>query len=138
MENTENSENERVRLMPTVEVDRNTMRALEFAARIAGTTPGGVVAQLVETTITSEQLEQSATEIDVFADYEGHRTHGRYDPTTRRIDITSGPLAGQSFKTPSAAACAVVAHYKPSVHPNRNGWDFWYIEGSGEPLQTIR
>ncbi|MGF7239465.1 MAG: hypothetical protein ACQSGP_31590 [Frankia sp.] len=75
----------------------------------------------------------------VYADYEGHRTHGHYDGSTTRIDITSGALAGRSFKTPTGAARAVVAHYKPGVSPNRNGWSFWVLDdGSGRFLQSIR
>lgn len=57
----------------------------------------------------------------VYADYDGHRTHASYDPDTTRIDVTFGPLAGRSFKTPTGAARAVVAHYKPGISPNRNG-----------------
>lgn len=77
--------------------------------------------------------------VGVYVDYEGHRTRGSYDRDTKRIDITSGPLAGQSFKTPTGAARAVVAYYKLDVNPNRNGWSFWLLDdGSGGLLQSIR
>jgi hypothetical protein len=77
--------------------------------------------------------------IDVHVDYAGHRTQGTYDPVTTRIGITSGPLAGRSFKTPAGAARAVVAHYKPGVNPSRNGWTFWTLsDGSGRFLRGIR
>ncbi|MEV7321252.1 hypothetical protein [Streptomyces sp. NPDC093970] len=130
----------------TIEVDPQTYRSLEFAARISGCTAGEVVARLVaEASMPapsakegSEQPEE-ASGVTVHADYEGHRTQGRYDPRTKRIDITSGPLSGQSFKTPTGAARAVVAHYKPGVSPNRNGWSFWVLDdGSGKFLQSIR
>jgi hypothetical protein len=130
----------------TIEVDTQTYRSLEFAARISGCTAGEVVARLVaEASMPapsakegSEQLEE-ASGVRVYAGYEGHRTQGRYDPGTTRIDITSGPLSGQSFKTPTGAARAVVAHYKPGVSPNRNGWSFWMLDdGSGKFLQSIR
>lgn len=124
--------------MATIEVDENTMKALELAAHIAGTTPGGVVKRLVEAASTPKPSNGSAR-VDVVADYEGHRTRGKYDSTTHRVDITSGPLAGQSFKSPTGAARAIVHHYKPSVSSNRNGWSFWLLDdGSGEPLQSIR
>lgn len=128
-----------------IEVDAQTYRSLEFAARMSGCTAGDVVARLVaEASMPtpakdgSEQTEEVSGEA-VYADYAGHRTQGKYDPRTTRIDITSGPLNGRSFKTPTGAARAVVAHYKPGVSPNRNGWSFWILDdGTGRFLQSIR
>lgn len=130
----------------TIEVDEQTYRSLEFAARMSGSTAGEVVARLVAAasmpaSVSAEGKEQTedGREVGVYVDYEGHRTHGVYSRDTTRIDITSGPLAGRSFKTPTGAARAVVAHYKPGVSPNRNGWSFWVIDdGSGKFLQSIR
>jgi hypothetical protein len=128
-----------------IEVDDHTNRAIEFAARMAGLTPGEVVARLVEQasmpTLAPPAADASGAPdvINVHADYAGHRTQGTYDPVTTRVDITSGPLAGQSFKTPTGAARAVVAHYKPEISPNRNGWKFWILnDGSGRLLQRLR
>jgi hypothetical protein len=130
----------------TVEVDAQTYRSLEFAAHMSGCTAGEVVARLVAaasmpTPSAKEDSEhpEAASGVAVYVDYEGHRTQGRYDPSTTRIDITSGPLTGRSFKTPTGAARAVVAHYKPGVSPNRNGWSFWILDdASGRFLQSIR
>jgi hypothetical protein len=128
-----------------IEVDDQTYRSLEFAARMAKTTAGDVVALLVaqasmpEPPSAATDAEETPRTVKVYADYDGHRTHGAFDPTTSRIDITSGPLAGRSFKTPTGAARAVVAHYNPGVNPNRNGWSFWMRDdGSGATVQTIR
>ena len=130
-------------MSPTIEVDEQTYRSIEFAARMGSTTAGEVVARLVRSAsvpdATSKEDAEGESEVGVYVDYEGHRTRGSYDRDTKRIDITSGPLAGQSFKTPTGAARAVVAHYKPDVNPNRNGWSFWLLDdGSGGLLQTIR
>ncbi|MEU3409907.1 MULTISPECIES: hypothetical protein [unclassified Streptomyces] len=133
-------------MSPTIEVDELTYRSIEFAARMGNTTAGEVVARLVRSAsvpssapAASQKGAEPRRTVDVYADYEGHRTHGSYDRDTKRIDITSGPLTGRSFKTPTGAARAVVAHYKPDVNPNRNGWSFWTLDdGSGELLQTIR
>lgn len=129
----------------TIEVDDHTYRSLEFAARVANTTAGEVVARLVAQASMPASVPPAAdasgasSVIKVYADYDGHRTQGTYDPDTTRIDITSGPLAGRSFKTPTGAARAVVAHYKPGISPNRNGWSFWTLDdGSGRLLQRIR
>jgi hypothetical protein len=48
---------------------------------------------------------------------------------------------GESFRSPTGAARAVVRHYNPSVNDNRNGWGFWQIDSGGGPrawLQSIR
>lgn len=124
----------------------STHRSLEFAARMSGRTAGEVVARLVAAASMPVSTPKEETEraeasegVGVYVVYAGHRTQGRYDPATRRIDITSGPLGGRSFKTPTGAARAVVSHYKPGVSPHRNGWSFWMLDdGSGRYLQSIR
>jgi hypothetical protein len=127
----------------TVEVDDQTLRSLEFAARISNISTGEVVARLVAAASMPEPVKAAAEGADasvpVFVTYEGHRTDAAYDRLTKRIDVTSGPLRGRSFKTPTGAARAVVGHYKPSISPNRNGWSFWTInDGTGRLLQEIR
>lgn len=79
---------------------------------------------------------QGAVEVHVI--FEKVRTDAVYDPSTRSITITSGPLAGKSFGTPSGAASAVVKEYRPDVSPSRNGWSFWTISADGRLLQSIR
>jgi len=127
----------------TIEVDDHTYRSLELAARMSNSTAGEVVARLVDQASMPESIAKDTSDassgLKVYADYGGHRTHGTYDWVTTRIDITSGPLAGRSFKSPTGAARAVVAHFKPEVSPNRNGWSFWNVDdGSGKFLQSIR
>lgn len=126
--------------LPNIEIDEATDEYLTFAARIAGLTKSQVVAQLVAQAKTSSDAQPPTSDrtVTIHADYEGHRTSGRFFVGPSRIEITDGPLAGESFRTPSEAARAVVSHYKPSVSPHRNGWAFWIITASGNPLQTIR
>lgn len=130
--------------MVSIEVDAQTAGTLEFAARMSHVTAGEVVARLVRQASLVSPDDAAAAEpgdgrVAVYADYEGFRTQGRYDAATSRIDITSGPLDGKSYKSPSSAARGVVAHYKPGVSPHRNGWSFWMLDdGSGRALQTIR
>jgi hypothetical protein len=128
----------------TIEIDDYTHRSLAFAARMSNTTPGQVVARLVEQAsmpqpAAKDQEVTSEPLIAIFADYQGQRTHATYDPATTRVDITSEPLRGRSFKTPTGAAKAVVKHYNPHVSSNRNGWDFWTLDdGTRRSLQSIR
>lgn len=132
--------------MATIDVDEGTYRSIEFAARMAGISRGEVVARLIaETAMLPISGRDDAGEnhehgtVSIYADYAGQRTQGRFDCRTHRVDITAGPLAGKSYKTPSGAAIAVVSHYNPTVNPNRNGWDFWTLDdGSGRLLQTLR
>src|SRR4051794_31251715 len=99
--------------MPMVEIDERTSRTLEFAARMAGVTPGQVVARLVDEASfapVAEPLHASDSDVRpdgrvrIYADYEGQRTHAMYDPVTKRVDIVSGALDGTSYKTPTGAA----------------------------------
>jgi hypothetical protein len=130
--------------MPTIDLDQSTYDAIDLAARITGMSHSQVIARLVQQSkpVPSPRLTASAADdqsIGIYADYEGHRTAAIFHQLTKRIDITGGPLAGHSFKSPSSAARAVVAHYKPEVSPHRNGWTFWTVgDGSGRILQSIR
>jgi hypothetical protein len=126
-----------------IQVTESTYRALELAARLTGMTPGGVVDRLVAQSPAPSHQAQSVNDdegsgVAVYADYAGHRVKGTFYPLTRRIDITSGSLSGGSYKSPSAAARAVVNSLKPGVNSNRNGWSFWLLaDGTGD-LQSIR
>jgi hypothetical protein len=122
-----------------VEIDEATDEYLTFAAHIAGISRGQVIARLVAQARSSpgQEADDSHGEVAIHADYEGHRTHARFI-SPGRIKIVDGPLAGTTYGTPSEAARAVVAHYKPTVSPHRNGWSFWISTGSDEPLQALR
>ena len=131
--------------MPSIEIDDDTDRYLSFAAEIAGLSKGQIVAKLVtdaRSRVRSPLPERGdrgePQAVRVYADYAGHRTYASFVPGPGRVEITSGPLAGQVFKTPSQAARAIVGHYKPEVSPHRNGWSFFVFEETGAPLQILR
>jgi hypothetical protein len=102
--------------------------------------PGEVIRRLLAEFSKGGEQEplQRGSEVAVHAIYAGKRTDGSYDPATKSLTITTGPLTGRSFKSPSGAAVALVAALNPSVHPNRNGWWFWMRSDTGELLKTIR
>jgi hypothetical protein len=77
------------------------------------------------------------TRVAVHVDYDGCRTNAWFTPPGW-MDIEEGPLAGQSFKSPSGAAMAVVVRFRPKVDPNRNGWIFWTVTETGQLLETLR
>lgn len=109
---------------------------------MAGVTEEEIVRRLIAGSVPVEEplVEIVGSGVKVFADYEGHRTHAIYY-APGRVEIIDGPLKGQSFKSPTGAARAVVRHYNPSVNDNRNGWMFWQIDNGGGArvwLQSIR
>lgn len=104
---------------------------------------GEVVRRLLDRFVQPPSLattgDASATDtIAIYADYEGRHIEAIFHRATKRVDITDGVLAGRSFKSPSGAAIGVVQALNPNVHPNRNGWSFWFLKASGEALQNIR
>ncbi len=124
-----------------IDVDDATKQAVSFAARMADVSEGEIIRRLVGGGHPSRDEPQPASQgVAIYADYEGHRVRARYfEPA--RVEISDGPLAGKSFKTPTGAARAVVRQYNPSVNDNRNGWSFWQIDnGTGARvwLQSIR
>jgi hypothetical protein len=128
--------------MATIEVDEDTKRTVAFAARMANLSEEAIIRRLIATSAlaSSENARPSSRDVAVYADYEGHRVHARFvEPA--RVEIIDGPLAGQSFKTPTGAARAVVRHYNPDINDNRNGWTFWQLDtdsGARRSLQSIR
>ncbi|WP_205650133.1 hypothetical protein [Actinoplanes solisilvae] len=128
--------------MATIEVDEETKRTVSFAARMAHLTEGAVIRRLIATSTWTEEEAPRATAqgVAIYADYDGHRVRARYfEPA--RVEIVDGPLAGQSFKSPTGAARAVIRNFNPDINDNRNGWAFWQIEdetGGRRSLQSIR
>lgn len=128
--------------MKTIEVDDATYRALELAAHLTGGTPGSVVETLVANASAPRPTPAPVADTDkcpIYADYNGERFRGLFDSTTKSIRLTSGKLAGGRYKSPSAAARAVVESERPDVDSNRNGWTFWTLDdGTGRQLQSLR
>jgi hypothetical protein len=127
--------------MATIEVDDGIKRTVSFAARMANVAEGEILRRLIAaSSLTGEDPDPGRKGLAIFADYVGHRTRALYFAPAR-VEILDGPLKGQSFKSPTGAARAVVRHYNPSVNDNRNGWGFWQIDNGGGArvwLQSIR
>ena len=126
--------------MATIEVDEETKRTVAFAAQMAGVSEAEIMRRLIALpTATPGDSSPDRDGVPIFADYEGHRTRAMYFAPAR-VEIVDGPLRGQSFKTPTGAARAVVRQYNPKVNDNRNGWGFWQLDNGGPRawLQSIR
>lgn len=131
--------------MPSIEITSATLDRINLLARAWGCSHDDVISRLLHEFQHASSAHPelvavtgTADDIAVHALYQGHRVNGRFWAQTGRLEITSDPLPGRSFKTPSGAAIAVVQAFNPRVNPNRNGWSFWIVDETGETLQTRR
>lgn len=131
--------------MATIDLDDETHTLVRFAARLFGVTESEVVARAVRA--LSERVESTSsapgrdpwTPVDIYADYGGTRIDAQFVAATRRLTVTSGPVAGTTFTTPSAAARAVVGAVNPArAETPVNGWRFWRLAETHERLAVLR
>jgi hypothetical protein len=136
--------------MGYIEISDRTYRELLSVAVAWHTTVTGALARLVtefagtfepdDAASTPDTLpsEAVASPVAVFARHAGTRTKATFTPRTRAVAITSGPLAGQSFTTPTAAMCAVIAQRGSARRGPGNGWRFWIVTATGQPIHSLR
>ena len=128
--------------MPAIGVHDQTFDKLRLLARAWNINEGEVVARLLNEFQRTDRRHSEAAGgregLALHVTYEGTRVTATYDPVTSGVTITSGGLAGQTFRSPSGAAAALVGHLNPAVKPNRSGWSFWTLTDSAELLQSIR
>src|SRR2546421_11218425 len=112
-----------------IEVDEQTYLVITVAAQVAGRTPGEVVRRLLtDATDRSSAagygeksppqdpaLAHLTKEIGIYAFYLRRRIEAVLDPVRETVRITSGPLAGELFDSPSAAGIKLVE----TLNPNR-------------------
>lgn len=122
----------------TIEVSDETLARVRLLQSAWQTSADAVIDRLLNAFMQVDAAVPEPGRLDVHATYEGKLVKGSFDVRTRYLTITEGPLTGQSFKSPSGAAMALVRHLNPEVHNNRNGWTFWTITDTGHPLQTVR
>ena len=127
--------------MEPLEVDEDVRQQVRLLARAWSVREGEVIRRLVNAFVNQDAEPVAGglvAPVAIYADYEGHHVEAEFHPATKRVSVTSGPLTGRSFKSPSGAAIAVVQALNPTVHPNRNGWSFWFLQENGQALQSIR
>jgi hypothetical protein len=125
----------------SIEIDDRTHAMVRFAARVAGTTEAVVVARAVHAyceVLPADDGDVAWTAVAVVARYRGRRVEGLFLPATRRLTVTTEPLAGKHFKSPSGAATAVVRALNPERGTaDTNGWMFWRLD-NGDQLESLR
>ena len=128
--------------MPRLEVDDETYALVRYAARLLRIPESEFIARAVHALGegTPGGADRDPWEpVDVFAEYEGRRVTGNYIAATNRMTVTSEPLAGTTYRSPSAAARAVVAALNPArVATQTNGWRFWKVTATGQRLAVLR
>jgi hypothetical protein len=128
----------------SIEIDDRTRDMIRFAAKVAGIGESDVVARAVEAYCRAPSEAEPPprdlwTEVAVYARYQGTRVEGRFLPATRRLTVTTEPLKGRAFNSPSGAAAAVVAAVNPDRNTiHTNGWTFWRVTATDAPLVALR
>ncbi len=128
--------------MPVIEVDERTYAQVRFAARMASLTEADVVARAVDAFVRSDEgrpVRDPWDPVPVYAEYGEHRVEALYLPANHRVTVTTPPVAGQSFRSPSGAARAVVTAVNPTRNATQtNGWKFWHVAATGDRLEALR
>jgi hypothetical protein len=116
-------------------------REVELLAAAWGISPGEAVGRLVDAYHAAHSQATTGAndgDVPVHRVYGGVLVEGLYHCRTHSLTVTTEPLPGRVFTTPSGARVAVVSVLNPTVAPNGSGWDFWIITASGKLLRTIR
>jgi hypothetical protein len=128
----------------SIELDERTHELVRFAARMFSLSESEIVARAVlsfgEQSPTFARPRRDPWQpVELYGEYEGHRVGGLYLPATKRVTVTTPPLAGEKFKSPSGAARAVVAALNPErASTQTNGWRFWHLVETDERLEVMR
>lgn len=83
-------------------------------------------------------VELGESDVAVHRVYAGRRIEAVYHRVTGGVTVSSEPLSGRGFRSPSGARAAVVSALNPGVAPNGSGWDFWIVTATGKTLRSIR
>ena len=129
--------------MANLTVSTHTYDRVTDLAKAWRTTEDGAIVRLIDAWKgASTSSRDGKDEIRVHVVYRGERADGIYHPSTGLIDIVSGLGSKATGLKPSPAAGEVIRAVNTdrgkTVTGSRNGWDFWVVTTTGEPLQSIR
>jgi hypothetical protein len=137
-----------------VPVDSETATRIRIAANVHGFSESQVIAIAVQRlglavlpspSASTERQDARAPNrrdrwapIPVVAIHRGVTVEGTYVAAVTQLTVTSGPLAGTSFTSPSGAARAVVAAITEKPPSPVNGWRLWRDAETGQRLEVYR
>lgn len=130
--------------MGHIDLDERLHAHVRFAARLFGVSEAEIVARAVREYARAVPAPDRPgaepwTPVPVFGEYDGRRVEGEFLPANRHLTVTSEPLAGREFTTPSGASRAVIAAINPQrTAAQSNGWRFWHLAATGERLEVLR
>ena len=129
--------------MPTITVTPRTYDRLTDVARARGISDEAAIIWLLDFWKEAASDSQGdGDRVPIHVVYLGERVDGIYHPSTGLIDITAGPVPAATGLKPSPAAREVIQTINKAqgkeVGGSRNGWGFWTVTSSREPLQSIR
>lgn len=126
----------------SIQIDESTLTLLRHHARAAGLSDDEFLRLAVlayQPAPPRDLPEDPWTPLRVHSVYLTQRTNGQFVRATNRLTVTTGPLAGTTYGNPTAASAAVVRTLNPARKTEHNdGWNFWKVDGTGEPLDTVR
>jgi hypothetical protein len=129
--------------MSTLTVSTHTYDRITDLAHAWGTSDEGAIVRLLDFWKGASTSSHDGTDqVPIHVVYYGHRAEGIYHPNTGMIDITFGPAPEATGLKPSPAAAAVINAVNDlrgkKGTGSRNGWEFWIVTATGQPLQSIR
>ena len=123
----------------SITVTADAADVIRAAARVSGFTESQIVVRAIRMLGLDQPLEDPHTPVEVYCTYGGQTVTGTFIPATRLLTVTSGANAGQMFRTPSAAARAVIVGINPArTSTQANGWRFWHVTGTTDRLERFR
>jgi len=123
----------------TITVTADVADVIRAAARVTGLTDSQIVVRAVRMLRDDAPDTDPRQPVDVHCTYGGQTITGTFIPATRRLTVTSGPSAGETFKSPSAAARAAIIGVNPArTSTQANGWRFWHVTATGDRLDRYR
>jgi hypothetical protein len=129
--------------MPALTVGSRTYDRITDLARAWGVSDEEAIVRLIDFWKRARSgAEDDADQVRVHVVYLGQRADGVYHPSTKLMDIVSGPAPGATGLKPSRAAGEVIRAVNSArgkkVTGSRNGWDFWIVTATGDLLRSVR